>query len=77
MKKLQEWAGVAGLLVALVTLAGVGAMLGRRDAKLDELDRAKVDHSAYQAGLTDLERRLGVIEGDVRVIRTLLEERRR
>jgi hypothetical protein len=62
-------AGLIALIGLLFTVLTGAVVLGRRDQVIDN----KVDRAELEQFKTSLEQRLGMMQGDIRVIRVCLE----
>lgn len=67
-QQVLTWSGVISLIGLLIAVTTAAVKAGQAAAAID----AKLDRTVYQQGQTELERRLGDITGDLRVIRAFV-----
>jgi hypothetical protein len=61
MKTLREWAGIAAFFGLIITALSMGAAIGRASEQLEQ-----------KADRVTIETRLGRMEGDIRVIKSVV-----
>lgn len=72
VRRFLDWSGVIALIGLLVTVVTASIGYGRHESGQDGAISGKLDSSVYQQGQTALERRLGELQGDLRVIRAFV-----